>query len=99
MNLRKSKSGLLLVALVLGGCSSISLDVAQIYYKNGVQANIASCSGGSWLACYQSAGDKCQQAGYTVLEKLHDKSYGFIWTSDIKQLIFSCNASKSQESR
>lgn len=91
MSCSGSKFKLLLVSLIIAGCSSTN--VKPIYYKDGSQASSTSCNDASWLECYRNAGVKCQEAGYVVLEKLNSKDYGFWANAESKELLFICRAS------
>ena len=85
----------LLAALVLSGCSSV--EVKQLYYKDGSLVNTTSCSDYSWLECYKNAGEKCLQSGYEVKEKVNGSNYGFWGSQNVKELIFVCKTSDEKE--
>ena len=82
------KLSLVIITATLAACTTVK----PIYHKDGRLANAATCSAGSWLECYESAGQLCQQTGYEVLDRMSFREIG-IWRSyDVKQLIFVCQA-------
>lgn len=85
----------LLAALALSGCSSV--EVKQLYYKDGSLVNTTSCSDYSWLECYKTAGEKCQQSGYEIIEKVNGANYGFLGNQNVKELVFTCKTSDGKE--
>lgn len=82
----------LVVALV--GCSSTS----SHFHSDGRLASVASCTGPSWVSCYERAGALCQSAGYETLEKHSTREVGFLGGTELKQIIFVCkNLPQSQQ--
>lgn len=73
---------------IFTACSSTS----SLYHGDGRLATVASCSGPSWVSCYERAGSVCQAAGYETLEKLSSREVGFWSSADLKQIIFVCKA-------
>ena len=76
-------------AFLMMGCSSVT----PLYHKDGTEAYSTVCSGGSWIKCYERAGDKCKTAGYEIIEKLSGREYGFWSAVETKEVVFSCKAS------
>lgn len=74
--------------LIIGGCANFTSQ--PFYYKTGQQANIANCSGPSWVSCYEAASKKCQSNGYEILEKSSNRVSGFFSSSDYKEIIYVC---------
>ncbi len=79
----------LAATLLLTACTSASFKntPTEIFYKDGRVAYVASCKAANWGPCLEQAGTICRNAGYTVLEKTSQMSYG----ESEKELIFACN--------
>lgn len=79
----------IVIATVLSGCagSFFQGQPTGIYYKDGKQAYVASCSGPSWKSCLEQASNVCRTAGYTALEKNATRSYG----EETREMVFACN--------
>ncbi len=82
----------LLGVALMSACAStgkfFSIDPAkEIYYKDGRVAYLASCHSVAWGPCLEKAGLVCRNAGYTVLEKSDQRSYG----EENKELVFVCD--------
>ena len=75
-------------AIALSACAFSS---QPFYYKTGQQANVATCSGPSWVDCYEKASKECQSSGYEVLERSSNRVSGFFSASDFKEIIYVCN--------
>lgn len=89
-----SKSiSLIIFTLIISGCANFTSQ--PFYYKTGQQANIANCSGPSWVSCYEVASKTCQTNGYEILEKSSNRVSGFFSSYDHKEIIYVCN--KRQE--
>ena len=87
------KNIVLIVSLSSALVSCASTDT--IYYKDGRVVHAASCSGSSWLPCYEDAGNACRENGYEVLEKNDNKEFSFFKSGDKKEIIFVCRASQN----
>jgi hypothetical protein len=81
--------GSIVATLFLSACASVfsSANSSQIFYKDGKIAYVASCKSANWGPCLERAGEICQGAGYTILEKNNR------WMSDgdAKEMVFACN--------
>ena len=85
---------LLAVASLLAACATPNLfgsTPTGIYYKDGKPAYVASCSGSSWKSCLEQAGSTCLTAGYNVLEKNTNRSYG----EETREMVFACNGNSA----
>ena len=73
-------------AFMMAGCSSSK----PIYYNNGKDAHILSCTGATWAGCLRDAGAICADKGYEILEKSSGREYGFFYDNTVKEMVISC---------
>ena len=89
MKIHNLTAQLLFAIVALSGCTSVK----PIYYKDGSLALVTSCSGSSWLDCYESAGKKCGVSGYKILEKMSNSDIGYLGSlNEEKDMLFACKA-------
>lgn len=74
--------------LILAACSSPK----PIFYSNGKDAHILSCTGATWSGCLRDAGAICADKGYEILEKSSGREYGFFYDNTVKEMVISCGA-------
>lgn len=89
MKIHNLTASMLLAVVALSGCTSVK----PIYYKDGSLALVTSCTGSSWLECYESAGKKCGVSGYKILEKMSNSDIGYLGSlNENKDMLFACKA-------
>lgn len=75
-----------LMSMTIVGCASNK----TMFYKDGQQVHVLSCSGPTFTGCLEKASQICQTAGYDILDRASVRQSGFISSSDYKELIVSC---------
>jgi hypothetical protein len=73
------------------GCVALS----TYHNSDGRLANVVTCEGPSWLACYVQAGAECKNLGYETLEKATSRNIGFWGSQEKKELTFICKVRSS----
>ena len=75
-----------LLALLIAGCASDK----TMFYKDGQQVHVLSCSGPTFTGCLEKASNICQSAGYDVLDRSSVRQSGIISATEYKELIVAC---------
>jgi len=75
-----------LLALLISGCATDK----TMFYKDGQQVHVLSCSGPTFTGCLEKASNICQSAGYDVLDRASVRQSGIISATEYKELIVAC---------
>jgi len=75
-----------LLSLLIAGCATDK----TMFYKDGQQVHVLSCSGPTFTGCLEKASNICQSAGYDVLDRASVRQSGIISATEHKELIVAC---------
>lgn len=75
-----------LLTLLITGCATDR----TMFYKDGQQVQVLSCSGPTFTGCLEKASNICQSGGYDVLDRSSVRQSGIISATEHKELIVAC---------
>lgn len=75
-----------LLTLLIVGCATDK----TMFYKDGQQVHVLSCSGPTFTGCLEKASNICQSAGYDVVDRSSVRQSGIISSTEYKELIVAC---------
>ena len=75
-----------LLTLLIAGCATDK----TMFYKDGQQVHVLSCSGPTFTGCLEKASNICQSGGYDVLDRSSVRQSGIISATEHKELIVAC---------
>ena len=75
-------------ALILSACATDK----TMFYKDGQQVHVLSCSGPTFTGCLEKASNICQANGYDILDRVSVRQSGVLSSSEHKEIVIVCKA-------
>lgn len=75
-------------ALLMSACATDK----TMFYKDGQQVQVLSCSGPTFTGCLEKASNICQTNGYEILDRVSVRQSGVFSSSDHKEIVIVCKA-------
>jgi len=63
-----------------------------MYYKDGQQVQVLSCSGPTFTGCLEKASNICQTNGYDILDRVSVRQSGMFSSTDHKEIVIVCKS-------
>ncbi len=75
-------------ALLISACATDK----TMFYKDGQQVHVLSCSGPTFTGCLEKASNICQANGYDILDRVSVRQSGMLSSTDHKEIVIVCKA-------
>ena len=75
-------------ALLMSACATDKI----MFYKDGQQVQVLSCSGPTFTGCLEKASNICQANGYEILDRVSVRQSGMFSSTDHKEIVIVCKA-------
>ena len=75
-------------ALLMSACATDK----TMFYKDGQQVQVLSCSGPTFTGCLEKASNICQANGYEILDRVSVRQSGVFSSTDHKEIVIVCKA-------
>lgn len=63
-----------------------------MFYKDGQQVQVLTCTGPTFTGCLEKASKICQSNGYEILDRVSVRQSGMLSSADHKEIVIACKA-------
>jgi hypothetical protein len=73
-------------SLLLSACATDK----TMFYKDGQQVQVLTCTGPTFTGCLEKASNICQSNGYDILDRVSVRQSGILSSTDHKEIVIVC---------